>query len=255
MSFRGIALATASAACIGSIVIFYHVTGLMTGIRVFSSNTVKRIANVGWPMATLQVLWQLGSIALFLIISELRENRVEILAALTTGLRIESAIYLPAFAFNMANAVIVGNLLGEQKDEEAYRSGLITALIGVIVVTFLVAMVILNARRIASLLSTNPVVVRESVRYLYIAMISEPFMAWGAILGGGLSGAGDTRHVLVRVALSIWIVRIPLAYLSVVLLGFGAASVWWSMNISQIVQACLLYRWYAGRKWLRPAVN
>jgi len=192
----------------------------------------------------------LGSIALFLIISELPENRVEILAALTAGLRIESAIYLPAFAFNMANAVIVGNLLGEEKREEAYRSGLATAFTGVMLVTLLVAIVILNAPRIASLLSNNPVVVRESVRYLYIAMISEPFMAWGAILGGGLSGAGDTRNVLIRVALCIWVVRIPLAYLFVVVLGFGAAWVWWSMNISQFVQAYLLYRWYAKRKWL-----
>jgi Na+-driven multidrug efflux pump len=201
-------------------------------------------------MAALQVLWQLGSIALFLIISELPENRVEILAALTAGLRIESAIYLPAFAFNMANAVIVGNLLGEEKREEAYRSGLVTALIGVVLVAFLVAIIILNARWIASVLSNNPLVARESVRYLYIAMISEPFMAWGAILGGGLSGAGDTRHVLARVAFSIWAVRIPLAYLFVVVLGLGAAWVWWSMNISQFVQAYLLYRWYAKRIWL-----
>ena len=250
LNFRGIALATASSACIGSLIILSHVRGLMTGVRAFSRSTISRIMDIGWPMAALQVLWQLGSIALFLIISELPENRVEILAALTAGLRIESAIYLPAFAFNMANAVIVGNLLGEEKREEAYRSGLVTALIGVVLVAFLVAIIILNARWIASVLSNNPLVARESVRYLYIAMISEPFMAWGAILGGGLSGAGDTRHVLARVAFSIWAVRIPLAYLFVVVLGLGAAWVWWSMNISQFVQAYLLYRWYAKRIWL-----
>ena len=126
-----------------------------------------------------------------------------------------------------------------------------TAFVGVCVVTLLVAIVILNAQWIASLLSQNPIVVRESVRYLKIAMISEPFMACGAILGGGLSGAGDTRNVLIRVAFGIWIVRIPLAYLFIVVLGFGAVSVWWSMNISQFVQAYLLYRWYAKRKWLK----
>jgi putative MATE family efflux protein len=250
LNFRGIALATASAAFIGSLASLSQMRGLMTGIRAFSKTAARQIINIGWPMGALQVLWQLGSIALFLIISELPEHKVEILAALTAGLRIESAIYLPAFAFNMANAVIVGNLLGEEKREEAYRSGLVTALIGVILVTLLAAVVILNAPWIASALSNNPIVARESVRYLYIAMISEPFMAWGAILGGGLSGAGDTRNVLIRVALSIWVVRIPLAYLFVVILGLSAASVWWSMNISQFVQACLLYGWYAKRKWL-----
>jgi putative MATE family efflux protein len=253
LSFKGIALATALSAFAGSLINLSKVRKVMTGALTYSKRTVRRIIDIGWPMGALQVLWQLGSIVLFLILSALPQNKVEILAALTAGLRIESAVYLPAFAFNMANAVIVGNLLGEKKEEEAYRSGLATALTGVLMVALLVAAVILNARRIASLLSQNPIVVRESVRYLKIAMISEPFMACGAILGGGLSGAGDTRSVLARVAFSIWAVRIPLAYLFIVVLGFGAASVWWSMNISQFVQCYLIYRRYARRKWLLPS--
>lgn len=209
LGFRGIALATVSSVFVGSLINLAYVRRLMTGSCVFSRNIVKKIATIGWPMGALQVLWQLGSLVLFLILSELPRNRVETLAALTAGLRIESAIYLPAFAFNMANAVIIGNLLGEKKQEDAYKSGLITALIGVAIVTLLVFLVIINAWWITSMLSSNPIVVGETVRYIYIAMISEPFMAWGIILGGGLSGAGDTRSVLVRVAMGIWLIRSP----------------------------------------------
>jgi MATE family multidrug resistance protein len=250
LGYRGIALATATAVFIGCLINLSYVKRLMPGVRTFSRALIKKFAAIGWPVAALQILWQTGSIILFMIISELPKNRVEILAALTAGLRIESAIYLPAFAFNMANAVIVGNLLGEKKPEEAYRSGLVTALIGVCVVAFLALLVVVNAWWIASFLSNNPIVVQESVWYIYISMISEPFMAWGIILGGGLSGAGDTRGVMVRVALSIWLIRLPLAYLFVVVLGFGATSVWWCMNISQFVQCTLLYHRYAKKKWL-----
>jgi multidrug resistance protein, MATE family len=255
LGYRGIALATASASLVGSLLNLGYVRNLMTGTRTFSIMLVKKVALIGWPMAAVQILWQTGSMVLFLILSELPKNRVEILAALTAGLRIESAIYLPAFAFNMANGVIVGNLLGEKKKEEAYRSGLVTALIGVLVVVVLVLLVVVNARWIAASLSTNPIVIRESIRYIYIAMISEPFMAWGIILGGGLSGAGDTRSVMIRVALSIWLVRLPLAYLFVVVLGFGAVSVWWCMNISQFVQCFFLYRRYAGKAWLATSTD
>ena len=250
LGFKGIALATATAVFVGSLINLLRVRRLMPGLRTFSRAIVKKIAVIGWPIGAVQIIWQAGSMVLFLIISELPKNRVEILAALTAGLRIESAIYLPAFAFNMANAVIVGNLLGEKKPEEAYRSGLVTALIGVSVVAFMVLLVVVNAWWIASFLSTSPIVVRECVRYIYIAMISEPFMAWGIILGGGLSGAGDTKSVMARVAVSIWFVRLPLAYLFVVVLGYGAASVWWCMNISQFVQCVLLYRRYAKKRWL-----
>jgi Na+-driven multidrug efflux pump len=41
-----------------------------------------------------------------------------------------------------------------------------------------------------------------------------------------------------------------LAYLFVVVFGYGAASVWWCMNISQFVQCALLYHRYAKKRWL-----
>jgi putative MATE family efflux protein len=250
LAYRGIALATATSVAVGSLLNIRYLRTLVISLPRFSKAVVGRIAAIGWPMGLLQVLWQLGSAALFLILSLLPEN-VEILAAFTAGIRIESAIFLPAFAFNMANAVIVGNLLGERKEGEAYRSGLVTAGVGVGVITALTLFVIVNARWIAGSLSDHPVVVKESVRYIYISMISEPFMAWGIILGGGLGGAGDTRNVMIRVAGSVWLVRIPLCYLSVAVFGWDAAAVWWAMNASQLLQAMLLTRRYFGKSWLK----
>ena len=249
LRFRGIALATALSVFAGSVVNLTLVRSLMTGVKRFSMEGVKKIASIGWPMGLLQILWQLSSMVLFLILSALPEHKIEILAALTTGLRIESAIYLPVFGFNMANAVIVGNLLGEKKEGEASKSGIVTATIGVAIITLMVIAVVLNARWIVSFLSNNEIVIKESVKYIFISMISEPFMAWGIILIGGLNGAGDTRNVLLRVALSVWLVRIPLSYIFVVLFGFGAVSVWWSMNVSQIVQAFLISKRYFSRDW------
>jgi MATE family multidrug resistance protein len=251
--FKGIALATASSVFIGCLVNLTLVRGLMTGTKRFSFDRVKKIAKIGWPMGLLQILWQLSSMVLFLILSALPEHKIEILAALTTGLRIESAIYLPVFGFNMANAVIVGNLLGEKKEEDVYKSGIVTAAIGVVIVTLMVLAVVINARWIVSFLSNNEIVIKESIKYIYISMISEPFMAWGIILAGGLNGAGDTKNVLLRVALSVWLVRIPLSYIFVVLFGFGAVSVWWSMNISQFVQAFLISKRYFSREWFEIA--
>jgi putative MATE family efflux protein len=249
LGFRGIAAATASSVFIGSVVNLWKVRSSMRGGK-FSIDLVRKMITIGWPIGMLQVLWQLSSMVLFLILSALPEHRVEILAALTTGLRIESVIYLPVFGFNMANAVIVGNMLGEKREQDAFRSGFITAAMGVLIVTIMAIAVILNARWIASFLSNNEIVIRESTKYIYISMISEPFMAWGIILGGGLNGAGDTRSVLIRVALSVWLVRIPLSYIFVVFFGFGPASVWWSMNISQFVQAFVMSKRYFDRKWL-----
>ncbi|MCX5798130.1 MAG: MATE family efflux transporter, partial [Proteobacteria bacterium] len=167
-----------------------------------------------------------------------------------TGLRIESAIFLPAFAFNMANAVIIGNLLGEKREEEAFRGGIITALMGVLVVTLLTIAVVLNVRWIVPVMSNNDIVIAETIKYLYISMLCEPIMAWWVILGGGLNGAGDTKGVMVVVGLGAWLVRVPLSYIFVVIFGFGAVSVWWTMNLSQLVMAFFMTRRYVKKRWM-----
>jgi Na+-driven multidrug efflux pump len=81
-------------------------------------------------------------------------------------------------------------------------------------------------------------------------MLSEPFMALWVILGGGLNGAGDTRGVMVTVGMCIWLIRVPLSYIFVVLMGLGAASVWWTLNLSQFALAVFITKRYLEKKWL-----
>jgi MATE family multidrug resistance protein len=154
----------------------------------------------------------------------------------------------------MANAVIAGNLLGENKKEDAFRAGIVTAIMGVVVVSFLTLIVILGAKWIAPALSKNPIVVSECVRYLYISMLSEPFMAFWMILGGALSGAGDTKGIMFIVVSCTWFIRVPLCYLWIVIFGFDASAVWWTMNLSQFVTAIFITRRYWQKKWLQASI-
>ena len=172
------------------------------------------------------------------------------MAAFTNGLRIESAIFLPAFAFNMANAVLVGNFLGKNKKEEAVHMGAATAGLGVFIIIILTLIVLFSAKTAAFLLSNNPVVIEECIKYLYISLMFEPFMAWGIILGGGLNGAGDTKSVMLIVCGTLWLIRIPLAFIFGISLGFGAIGVWWAMNVSIFVQAVLMSVRFFTKKWL-----
>jgi multidrug resistance protein, MATE family len=250
LGFRGIALSTALAVLLGAALNLWRVRDLAGSLKTLSFNPIRSIIRVGWPAGLGQASWQIHSVVLFLILGSLKENRIEVLAAFSAGLRVESAIFLPALAFNMANAVIVGNLLGEGKDHEAFKAGLVTAVLGVIVVTALTILVIVSAPWIMPALSKNGVVVREGIRYLYISMLSEPFMGFWLILGGALMGAGDTKTVMLSVALCAWCLRIPLSYIFVSELGFGPQSVWWTMNLSQLAVAVLVSRRYLSKRWI-----
>jgi MATE family multidrug resistance protein len=250
LGFTGIALATVISTFIGCLFNFVFVKKLVPGVFRFRRDISKEIVAIGWPAGLMQVFWQLGAAVLYLILGVLPKNNIEIMAAFTNGLRVESAVFLPAFAFNMAAAVAVGNLLGKKSKNEAFKAGIITAGLGVALVSVLTLLVIVRARSIASFLSNDPTVVSESMKYIYISFFSEPIMAWGVILAGALNGAGDTKGVMFITASSIWLVRIPLAYLLGISSGLGAVSIWWVMNLSIIIQTVFMTRRYFRKDWL-----
>jgi len=250
LSFRGIALATIISMSIGGLMNAAYLKAILLKGHTFSWQCIQKIIAISWPSAVLQVLWQVGTVVLFMVLSFLPRDNVETMAAFTNGLKVESAIFLPAFAFNMANAVVVGNLLGKKEKEDAFRGGIITGVLGVGVVVLLTLIVMLNAGYVSSILSNNSIVVEECRKYIYISLLSEPFMAWGVILSGGLNGAGDTRSVMFIVALSMWFIRLPLSYILSITFGWGASAVWWAMNTSVLVQTVFLTWRYFSKRWM-----
>ncbi len=249
--FRGIMLSTVISFAAGSLLNSIHIKKLILPGKHFDKKLLKSMAGIGWPTGLQQIMWQLGGTVLFLIISALPTNNVEIMAALTNGLRIEAAIYVIAYALNNANAVNIGNLIGAGRQAQALKSGIITALVGVAIITIQTIIVILNADKLAGALSGNGTVVKETMRYLYIAMLSEPFMAWAVITSGGLNGAGDTKSVMKVVLGSQWLIRLPLAYLTGVHFGAGQTAIWWAMNASILAHALFISIRYFSKKWLK----
>jgi Na+-driven multidrug efflux pump len=250
LGYHGIALSTVISVVIGSAVNSLHIRRFIGKSFTFSLELLSGVARIGWPTAIQQVSWQVGSTVMFLILSALPGNTVAIMAAFTNGLRIEAAIFMPAFALNMANAVVVGNMLGAGRKHDAFRGGIATALIGVVIISVLTVITLIHARALSAMLSGDAQVIAECTRYLLISMISEPFMAWGVILGGGLNGAGDTRSMMAVITGTFWLVRVPLAFALGVALGLGAPGVWWAMNASIAVNAVLLSLRYFRKRWI-----
>jgi putative MATE family efflux protein len=223
----------------------------------FSKEIAKKIFNISWPSGIVSASWQFSSTLMYAMVGALPVNSVETMAAMTAGLRIESIIFMPAFAFNMANAVLVGNLLGEGKKEDAFSVGMVTAGIGISLITVITGVVIALARPIATVIAAkdpsgmvDPIALEETVRYLRIVMISEPFVAANLMFSGALAGAGDTRSLMRYTIFSLWVLRIPFAYIFGLHFGYGAIAIWWAMNITFFSQSALSSRRFLSKKWL-----
>lgn len=249
VGYQGIAISTAVSITTASLINMKIIYKMINKVYVFSSSLLKNILSIGWPGGVVSLTWQFGGTVLYGILGMLAYNKVEVMAAYATGLRIESAIFMPAFAFNMANAIIVGNLMGEKKYDEAYKNGLVTAFFSIIVITFMILIIILNARNIAEFMEKDAVVVNEIVKYLYICMIAEPFIALNLAMNGALNGAGDTKATMRYAMINVWLLRLPLAYILGIYFGLNAIGVWWALNIGFIIQSFLSTRRYLSKKW------
>jgi len=252
MGYQGIAVAT-SASVAGGLLVSLHLlrrsrwSRIYEGAWTFSVAIVGKIMHVAWPAAVLQIAWGAGTILLYTILGKLGDASITAMASLTNGLRIEAIIYLPAFALNMAAAVLVGQNLGAGKPERAASAGWRITGTGVLLVSLMSLAVFLSADSLAALFTRDSEVLRETARYLRLNMLSEPFMAMSAILGGSLQGAGDTRGTMWAIIIAMWMIRLPLAYALAVVLGYGALGVWVAMVASMAVQGIIMaLRFYKG---------
>jgi len=102
--------------------------------------------------------------------------------------------------------------------------------------------------------TNDPDVIKLAVPCLRIVAISEPMLAATFVLAGSLRGAGDTVCPMVIAGISQWFVRLPLAYLFGVTLGYGLIGAWIAMTVETIIGGLLFYIRFKRGKWKKIKV-
>lgn len=206
---------------------------------------------VAWPSGLMQILWQTGYLALFAIAASLPLNSVDALAGMTAGLRVESILFLAGFAFNMTAAVLVGNYLGAGEPATAKRFGYMIWGLGEVGIGLLTLVLWQFMGPIAALLSSEAGVRVQIEGYLFYNLLAMPFTLTSMIIGGALNGAGATLYNTAIFGVTVWCVRLPLAwYLGHVVMA-EATGIWIAMLCSQAAQAFLLLWVFQFKDWSR----
>jgi len=212
------------------------------------------MAKVALPSGLMQVVWHSGYMVLLAVIGGLPSGGVEALAGFAAGARIESGVFLPAFAFNLTAAILVGHSLGAGDQAEAKRMGYRVWGLGTALMSLLALCVWPFLPQLAAAMAPDPVVSTETVSYLRYNLLATPFSCTSMILAGALTGAGATVYNLIVFAVSVWCVRLPVAWW----LGWKAwgtaDGVWLSMLVSQAFQAFALLGVYHVKNWARFAM-
>ncbi len=253
----GIVLGTVSARFAGGLLMMLW---LRFGSRILAielsqwklrGETARRILRIGLPAAIDGMIMWSGHFLFLRIISEAGATA---LATHMIGIRVEAITYLPAVAWGAAAATLVGQSLGNQDPQRARRAGHTAVwqcgLLGILITLAFFA----GSERIFSFMHNDPQV-RETGASAFrtVALFQIPLII-SIVYVAGLRGAGETRFPLVMTVFSTIGLRIPLAWLLCLGLGWGLYGAWLAMCVDMFIRAVMSAWKFARGDWVETKV-
>ena len=199
----------------------------LASFRKVTRASVDRLARVTGPALVEPLLLQTG----FLIYSK----SVTLLgtvpvAAHRAAITVESLSFMPGYGFSVACSALVGQYLGAGQPDRAtqtiresvFLAALFMGLLGILFVS-------IPGTLLTFFIPSDPEAVRMGAICLMIAAIEQPLMGAAMSFAGALRGAGDTRSPMLVGAVSVWLVRVPLAWILAFPAGLGLYGLWITM--------------------------
>jgi MATE family multidrug resistance protein len=207
---------------------------------------IRRILRVGLPSGLEQLLFRTGHMVFARILAELGTVAY---AANQVAMNGWSLSFMPGFGFALAATTLVGQGLGAEDPEGAQRRGYTAyrmgaALMGTVGLAFL-----LFPAQIVGFFTDDPQVIAIGTMPLRMVGLIQPLLAATMIFTGGLRGAGDTRWPMFVTGGSIWLVRLPLAYLFALVLDWGLPGAWGALALDLSLRGLLNFLRFRGGRW------
>jgi putative MATE family efflux protein len=215
--------------------------------------TVRKIVDIGAPASVDQSTRALGITVLTAIVALAGDDAV---AAFGIGNRLNSLVFLPAIGLAQGTATVVGQNLGADQAERAeravyYAAGIIAvALAGVGAIAFTYAEPV-----VAVFIPGEANVIAIGAEYLYIVAPTFLFLGVFRIVASAFRGSGNTRTAMVFTIISLWVFRVPPAYILLAHFDMGAAGVFWATALSNVATATLAFLWFTRGTWKEAVVD
>ena len=215
----------------------------------FDSKIFRESLKIGLPTGIQQTFISLGMLALMGIVNTFG---TDVIAAYSVAGRIDNLAVLPAMNFGAALATFVGQNLGAGKPDRV-KSGLKATLIMSSGISLVVTITgILFRKQLMGLFTDDAEVIRIGSEYLLIVCsFYLPFTAMFKI-NGVLRGAGDTFVPMFISLISLWVVRVPLAW--IFSRRIGETGIWWSIPAGWLIGLILYYLYYSTGRWRTKVV-
>lgn len=217
----------------------------------FDWEIFRQSIRIGLPAGVHQTLVALGGMAIMGIVNTFG---TPVIAAFSAAGRVDSLAVMPIMNFSAALSGFVGQNIGAGKVERIANGLKAAMLMSAIVCVIITIVIIIWGRSIMTIFTTSPDVIEYGYQYLLIVSLFYVVFAIMFNINGLLRGAGASIIPMYITLLSLWIIRVPLAYILSKTFGMGEKGIWWSIPIGWIFGTIAAIIYYKFGKWQNKSV-
>ncbi len=228
-------------------------TGLFIPTRRYlypSFAFTQMLFKLGLPVGVQQTIVSLGHLTMTAIVNGFGKT---VVAAFGAGTRVDQFSFLPAMSFSIAISSLTAQNIGAQnfaRAREVARWGAIVAASFALPVSLFVFSF---APRLVRIFTTDAEVIHIGIEYLRIVSLSYVPFALMFAYNGFLRGAGDTFQTMVNTMLTLWLVRIPVAWL-LSITSLAERGIWMSFVAGPVTGYLIAYFYYLSGRWESKAI-
>ncbi|MBC8288962.1 MAG: MATE family efflux transporter [Planctomycetes bacterium] len=260
---EGLACGTIAARFVGACIMVFVLCRGSWGLKATlnlaawkDTETARRILRIGAPAAADGLLLWGGHFLFLKIIAGLdpEGSGSAIFAAHIVGIQIEAFNYLPASAFGIAAATLVGQCLGASQPERATRGGHEAAFQASLVACAAGLCFYFGAAAIYAFMHEDPAVSAAGVPAMRLLALFELPLTITIVYSIAIRGAGDTMPPLIANVLGVYGVRLTGGYWLAVEQGYGLAGAWAGRGVDGILRGTGWRIYFHRGRWKKRKV-
>jgi putative MATE family efflux protein len=218
----------------------------------FDKNITWLICKIGFPSTIQQSLVSIGSAFVTKYVNFFGASAI---AAFGAAGRIDMVATMPAIAIGMAATALTGQNLGAHKPERIKEIFKWALLLGTALSGFVAIFAFTFPHLILSIFIHHEAVLEIGVGYLRIVAPCYLIFALMFVSAGVVNGAGQTLIPMLFTLVSLWMVRVPLAWYLSQHTALGAKGIWLAMAAGFCVTGCVSFLYYLSGRWKKAAAK
>jgi putative MATE family efflux protein len=260
MEVRGAALATVISRIVelGATLYFVYgrhnpIAGKLSENFAFDRAFLKRVLSNTAATTSNETLWSAGMAAQNAAYGRMG---VTAFAAYKAASSISEFFLMACFATSSAALVLLGEQLG--KGNFDYAKALATKLlrVGLAFSVFMAALMYICRAPFVGLFELTPQARGWTNQILLFTALCQPLQNHNAFqVCGTMRGGGDARFAAICEIATVWLIRVPLAFLGALVFRLSIPMVVLLCEAESAIKAVLLYARYRSGKWIKNMIG